>query len=133
MLDLGIEKQYRNLYLILQEQIGKFVKSLVPEEVAQVCEKIISKIVSIFFVDKIEQDTIVRLYLHLACMCDRVHLNEALVEPDWAENIKEARVKEYDLLDNIINSCVNRLDLTIPSGELCYLLNSLPKINDKAK
>lgn len=133
VLDLGIEKQYRNLYLILQEQIGKFVKSLVPEEVAQVCEKIISKIVSIFFVDKIEQDTIVRLYLHLACMCDRVHLNEALVEPDWAENIKEARVKEYDLLDNIINSCVNRLDLTIPSGELCYLLNSLPKINDKAK
>lgn len=53
----------------------------------------ILKIVNIFFVDKIEQDTIVRLYLHLACMCDRINSKEALLEPEWSEDIRKIEKK----------------------------------------
>ena len=93
----------------------------------------ILKIVNIFFVDKIEQDTIVRLYLHLACMCDRINSKEALLEPEWSEDIRKNRKEEYILLNNIINSCINKINLSVPSGEIYYLLNSLPKIKDKVK
>lgn len=133
MLDLCIDKKFNSLYVVLREQISKFVKSLTPDEIAQVCEKMILKIVNIFFVDKIEQDTIVRLYLHLACMCDRINSKEALLEPEWSEDIRKNRKEEYILLNNIINSCINKINLSVPSGEIYYLLNSLPKIKDKVK
>lgn len=38
------------------------------------------------------------------------------------------RKEEYILLNNIINSCINKINLSVPSGEIYYLLNSLPKI-----
>ena len=133
ILDLGIDKQFKELYTVLHEQISKFIKSLEADDVAQVCEKMILKIVNTFFVDKIEQDAIVRLYLHLACMCDRINCKETLVEPEWAENIRKNRKEEYILLNNIINSCINNLNLSVSSGEVYYLLNSLPKIENKVK
>ncbi len=124
----NLDIQYKELYQILREQLDKFICSLSKEETANCCEKIIGQIVQNFFNGHIEQDSIVRLYLHLACMFDRVNSHQELKEPDWAELLKKSRQKEYMLLEKIVNSCAVALSLHVSSGELCYFLNGLPEM-----
>lgn len=56
-----------------------------------------------------------------------IDCKKALLEPEWSEDIRKNRKEEYILLNNIINSCINKINLSVPSGEIYYLLNSLPK------
>ncbi|WP_196604069.1 sigma-54-dependent transcriptional regulator [Pectinatus haikarae] len=124
-----LSKQYKELYQILREQINKFAASLPPEKVADCCEKIVEKIAAHFFVQQIAQDSIVRIYLHLACMFDRVNSNQALKEPDWGAELKISRQNDFSFLEKLINAHTKNLLLIVPSGEIYYFLNSLPASN----
>ncbi len=123
----SLDVQYKEQYQILREQINKFVKSLPAEQVADCCEKIIEKIADYFFSQQITQDSIVRLYLHLACMFDRINLNQALKEPDWGMKLKDSRHNDFSYLEKIIADNTKDLFSNIPIGEICYFLNSLPE------
>lgn len=124
----GFDEQHKDLYQILREQLNKFLKSLSAQDVDGCCEEIVEKIADYFFKQQISQDTIVRLYLHLACMFDRIYSNEALKEPEWSFDLKKSRQKEFEFLKRTISHESKKLHLDISEGELCYLLNSLPKV-----
>ncbi|WP_196601285.1 sigma 54-interacting transcriptional regulator [Pectinatus frisingensis] len=118
--------QYKELYQILREQINKFAKSLPAKKVADSCETIVEKIAVHFFEHQIAQDSIVRLYLHLACMFDRINCNESLKEPDWGKELKNSRQEDFSFLEKIISLYTRHFLSEIPHGEIYYLLNTLP-------
>ncbi len=115
-------------YQLLAGQLGKFLKSLPPEKVCDLCQNLVEKIAEYFFTEPIEQDAVIRIYLHAACMFDRVHMNEALLEPEWAEKLQKERKEDFSYLKKVIATSSVSLQLDIPSGEVCYFLSSLPKI-----
>lgn len=130
----GIHKfrKYEETYKLLEEQLGKFVKSLPLKEVARQCTELVERIADSFFEGSMEPDGIIRTYLHAACMFDRIHTKEALLEPQWSFQIQKERERDFTCLQKIVTDCGAKLSLQIPIGELCYFLRSLPVKSEKS-
>lgn len=116
-------------YELLAGQLNKFVKTLPVDKVRICCEELVNKIKHYFFNGQISQDAIVRIYLHSACMFDRIHAGEALQTPDWSEKIKIERQAEFQELKNIVEYAGIGLMLEVPDSETCYFLSTLPVRN----
>ncbi|SEJ29662.1 Transcriptional regulator containing an AAA-type ATPase domain and a DNA-binding domain [Propionispira arboris] len=124
-------RRYEDVYKLLAGQLSKFVKSLPVAEVSSCCERLVEKIDCEFFMGVMEQDGIIRTYLHAACMFDRIHAGEALQDPDWSGKIQRERAKDFQRLRKFVQGCGAKMSLQIPDGELCYFLSSLPAKNEK--
>ncbi|MBP2661474.1 MAG: system transcriptional activator, partial [Firmicutes bacterium] len=72
---------------------------------------------------------IVRIYLHAACMFDRIHAGEALQPPDWSEQIKSERQTDFQQLKSIVDYASISLRVEVPDSETCYFLSTLPVRN----
>ena len=116
-------------YELLAGQLGKFLKSLPPERVCDVCKNLVEKIAAYFFRETIEQDAVIRIYLHAACMFDRVHVKESLLEPAWADSLRKERPEDFSYLKKVIATAALTLQMEVPDGEIYYFLSSLPKTN----
>lgn len=125
------------VYVLLAGQLNKFVKTLSVDRVGICCEELVKKIENYFFKGQISQDAIVRIYLHSACMFDRIHAGETLQTPDWSGKIKIERQAEFQQLKNILGCAGISLMLEVPDSETCYFLSTLPArnsiINDRKK
>lgn len=113
-------------FALVAGQLNKFVKTLSAEQVKVCCEELVEKISSYFFSGQISQDAIVRIYLHAACMFDRIHAGEALQPPDWSEQIKAERQGEFQQLKGIVSYASASLRVEVPESEICYFLSTLP-------
>ncbi|EIW21904.1 sigma 54-interacting transcriptional regulator [Pelosinus fermentans] len=116
-------------YALVAGQLNKFVKTLSVDQVKACCEELVEKIEHYFFNRKISQDAIVRIYLHAACMFDRIHAGEALQPPDWSEQIKSERQTDFQQLKNIVDYAAISLRVEVPDSETCYFLSTLPVRN----
>ncbi|MBU2703782.1 transcriptional regulator with AAA-type ATPase domain/transcriptional regulatory protein LevR [Sporomusaceae bacterium BoRhaA] len=126
--DLKVRK-YRDTYKLLETQLNKFVKALSIEQVASCCMELVDAVSEHFFAGEMEEDCVVRTYLHAACMFDRIHAKEALQEPQWSLKIQQEREKDFKCLKQIVSVCGAKLSLQIPTGEICYFLGSLPVLD----
>lgn len=115
-------------YDLLAGQLGKFLKSLQPARVGDICKSLVEKIAMYFFPAGIEQDAVIRIYLHAACMFDRVNVNEALLEPEWGESLQKERRQAFAFLKKTVRAASLQLNLEVPDGEIYYFLSSLPEV-----
>jgi len=113
-------------YALVAGQLNKFVKILPVDQVKVCCEELVEKIENYFFKGEISQDAIVRIYLHAACMFDRIHAGEALQPPDWSEQIKRERPADFHQLKSIVDYAAVSLRVEVPDSETCYFLSTLP-------
>jgi len=118
--------KYAATYQLLAAQLDKFVKNLPVRQVADCCVKTVDRIAECFFQGTLEEDGVVRTYLHTACMLDRICAGEALLEPQWGKALRQERAKDFECLQQILLQSAQRLSLAIPDGEVCYFLGSLP-------
>lgn len=124
---VGIDKKSKvEAYELIAGQLNKFVKTLPVDKVRSCCEELVEKIEMYFYHGKISQDAIVRIFLHAACMFDRIHAGESLQTPEWSEKIQMERQEEFQQLRSIVGSGGGRLMLEVPDSETCYFLNTLP-------
>ncbi len=126
--DLKVRKN-RDTYKLLETQLNKFVKALSIEKVARCCMELVDAVSEHFFAGEMEEDCVVRIYLHAACMFDRIYTKEALQEPPWSLKIQQEREKDFKCLKQIVSVCGEKLSLQIPTGEICYFLGSLPVLD----
>lgn len=119
-----------DVYELLAGQLSKFVKSLSVKQVSLCCKNLVEKISQGFFDGMITQDATIRIYLHAACMFDRIHANQALQTPDWSEQIQIERQNEFLYLKKIVQDEGVKLLLEISDAEICYFLSSLPTKNN---
>ncbi len=125
--ELASESQAaKSIYKLLEEQLGKFIKRLPLYKVADVCKELVEKISGAFFQGAMEQDVIIRTYLHAACMFDRAYAQEALLEPQWSREIQTEREQDFKCLEKIIQESAAQLSLEVSVGEVCYFLSSFP-------
>ncbi len=123
--------KYSDTYKLLETQLSKFVKALPVNKVAHCCIELVDAIAEQFFAGVMEEDCVVRTYLHAACMFDRVHAKEALQEPVWSLKIQQERERDFKCLQQIVAACGAKLVLDVPVGEICYFLGSLPVLDKK--
>lgn len=123
-------KSYGDLLARLGEVLNKFVKHLSAKKVGVCCSDLIEKLSTSFYGGKMEQDEVVRIYLHAACMFDRIHAKEALREPDWGAKFKAERHEEFRRFRRIANESGAALFLEVPDGEICYFLSILPESSE---
>jgi transcriptional regulatory protein LevR len=123
-------RRYSDTYKLLETQLNKFVKALPTDKVARCCMELVDAVSEHFFAGKMEEDYVIRIYLHAACMFDRIHAKEALQEPQWSLKIQQEREKDFKCLKQIALACGAKLALQIPTGEICYFLGSLPALED---
>lgn len=126
--ELPIEERpvITDVYEVLAGQLSKFVKSLSVKKVAVCCKNLVEKIAEYFFDEAITQDAMIRIYLHAACMFDRVHSKQALQTPDWSQQIQKERQDEFLYLQRVVGNEGMKLLLEVPDAEICYFLSSLP-------
>lgn len=128
--DVKVEK-HSDTYKLLETQLSKFVKALPVNKVARCCIELVDAIAEEFFDGAMEEDCVVRTYLHAACMFDRIHAQEALREPAWSLKIQQERERDFKCLQQIVATCGAKLSLDVPIGEICYFLGSLPVLDKK--
>ncbi|WP_054260713.1 sigma 54-interacting transcriptional regulator [Propionispora sp. 2/2-37] len=114
------------VYTLLAGQLNKFVKTLPVDQVRGCCETLVERVSDYFFKGQISQDAVVRIYLHAACMFDRIHAGEALQSPAWSSQIQSERQDEFQYLKGIVRAAAVRIRLEVPDSEICYFLNTLP-------
>lgn len=115
-----------HIFSQLASQIGKFLKTLPAEPVSNYCFIAVQRISDDFFHGELSSDGIVRTYLHIACMLDRIYAGEPLNVPNWGAKLQESRKKDFQQLREIFSSIKSELAREIPLGELCYFVSSLP-------
>jgi Transcriptional antiterminator len=108
-------------------QLSKFVKNLPVNNVARCCETLVDSISRLYTTENVSRDVLVRIYLHAACMFDRVSTGETLKMPDWGAQIQQDRCNEYQELKNIVTNVSKILNIKVPDSEICYFLITLPE------
>ena len=118
---------------MLYEQVRKFLKVLSASQVADYCIMVVNSIGDRFFAGEFAVDSVVRTYLHTACMLDRIAAGEALKEPDWGKKIREERAADFKLLQEILQQNSGSWHREIPLGEICYFLSSIPTEEERGQ
>jgi sigma-54 dependent transcriptional regulator of gfr operon len=86
-------------------------------------EQIISQF-ELLFNQKIENKIQMTLYVHIACLIERLIRNQAITEyPE--EDFQEIPQNVLDPLKRVLSGIENKYSVTIPSSELGYLYSIL--------
>lgn len=125
--DAGTSRQ-QALHLI-RTQMDKFVSNLPASEVVKQCDYVLEALEKNLYKEELPVDVMVRVYLHAACMLDRLAGGQPLGMPrTTAElNVKEERSGEFEFLESLLRECASQFNLSVPDGEVFYFLVSLPE------
>ncbi|EGO63087.1 sigma 54-interacting transcriptional regulator [Acetonema longum] len=124
----GDRNQYseKEVFMLLAGQLNKFVKTLPLDKIKLCCEKLVEEIRDGLFEGHLSKDTVVRIYLHAACMFDRINAGDALLPPEWGEQIQADRRQEFQQLKRILCEAGAGIMVEVPDSEICYFLSILP-------
>ncbi|HHY12269.1 MAG TPA: PRD domain-containing protein, partial [Firmicutes bacterium] len=111
---------------LIRSQMHRFVSSVTPEEAEIVCDTVLRSLENEFYARALPVDLMSRVYLHTACMVDRIASGNELELPAWGENERKRRKDEFAQLKQILDNAGARVDLKVPESEIDYFLAALP-------
>jgi len=115
---------------LVESQIDKFVRNVFPEEVKTRCNYVIKKLEEDLYKKELPVDVVVRVYLHVACMLDRLSEGEPLAMPQWGKELRAKRRQEFDFLNSLFNGTASEFKPAVPEGEIFYFLVTLPSLDE---
>ncbi|QUL98182.1 MAG: sigma 54-interacting transcriptional regulator [Candidatus Fermentithermobacillus carboniphilus] len=115
---------------LLRAQMNKFVSSLPASEVIKECDRILDGLEKGLYKKELPVDVVVRIYLHGACMFDRLATGQPLVMPKLAADAKQEKSPEFEFLKHLLSDCASAFGLTVPEGEVFYFLVTLPQADE---
>ncbi|MDR3565225.1 MAG: sigma 54-interacting transcriptional regulator [Negativicutes bacterium] len=113
-------------FILLEGQLNKFVKVLPIDKVRRCCEELVEKMGKGWFERRLPNDALVRIYLHAACMFDRIKAGQSLQTPKWIGQMQTERQEEFQQLKTMLSAIAANLEVVIPDSEICYFLSGLP-------
>lgn len=120
------ECSIKEAFELIDGQLTKFVKALPIDKVRLCCEELVETIGKKLYRGCLPKDALVRIYLHAACMFDRINEGEALHVPEWSDQIQKERPEEYQQLKQILSDIAEKIVMEVPDSEIYYFLSSLP-------
>jgi transcriptional regulator with AAA-type ATPase domain/transcriptional regulatory protein LevR len=111
---------------LLSNQIERFVTSIDPSKVRAACNRVLEYIERHIYPEELPVDLMIRVYLHTACMFDRLSSGTALTAPAWIEKVQAGRKEECEKLAKFLQQVASEFKLEITEGELSYFLVALP-------
>jgi len=115
---------------LLKTQMSKFVSSLPASKVIQECDRVLDRLEKGLYKKELPVDLVVRIYLHTACMFDRLASGQPLVIPRIGFDTKQEKTFEFGFLRSILTDSASAFDLTVPDGEIFYFQVTLPSVNE---
>lgn len=116
--------------VLINDQMHQFAPSLEAEAVMKQCMFILREIEEKIYHKQMPIDVMTRIYLHAACMFERLATGQSLPTPSWAENIKQQRKIVFNLLCLIAAEAASSLRLNMLESEVCYFLVTLPELDE---
>jgi len=115
---------------LLRAQMSKFVSNLPAPKVMQECDRLLYRLEKDLYKKKLPVDLVVRIYLHSACMFDRLAEGRPLEAPKFGLDTQHEKSFEFGCLKSILVDSASAFDLTVPDGEVFYFQVALPSVDE---
>lgn len=119
--DMPLERQLQ----LIRQNLHYFAPSLDHELVEKAAKHIIDRIASMY-VFRLPDSLVVRIYIHLATMFERIKSEEPIGMPLDGYDALEKHRELFEKIRSILNTGGAHLGLTVTDAEVYYLLLTLP-------